>query len=550
MGHALGPRDREALALAGEVLKKGLYLEEFMVFETGFEKWFEEEKRKRESEQGKVLVFQMVPAFLDSLGCLKRALQSSEKMFNEKVIGRYVSIEITLNKNKNDPNNDSEQSQSKLKQLIDQHNKTQSKLKITQAENETLLKEKEDYKEMDRTSKMTLSEVKIERDRLEKEIGFLKSEVSHFKVLHDNREAKIATMNEDFEVLLTKYKEAFNMSTTLLIQINKLKEYFESTHRQIELLVKENEDLKMKIGTDFYDLTPRPNWSSIAKIVGNASGVDSSFSTLNNVVNLASCFKISNIKGGSSKRSIVMKEYKKGQPNKKKLQTTPQYSNPLAKALAELIAQSTQQDPLETTLIPIHPPSEESPQLQATLARTQTSKQNLNLSTGLSPSPHKLVRRGSSSLQKTKESYPYLNPQEKQDSAKNQQNQQDRQERQDFSSSSRSQQFHSVSAKQKTARFRSFKRSGSFNQEFRPKADKDTPKEISPFIEEGPNLECISIKEKSDDEKSDISATNQEVKKKYLNPADPILRDTLLKKDALDKDVQPILAKYDSFNQK
>ena len=102
--------------------------------------------------------------------------------------------------------------------------------------------------------KAELEGVVFQRD---KEIKELSGEVKRISEKVQDRENEI-------EGLISKVKEALRVNQHMLIQLNNLKEYIESVKVQNAELKEENDHIKMTIGTNYYDLTPRPDWRHIA----------------------------------------------------------------------------------------------------------------------------------------------------------------------------------------------------------------------------------------------------------------------------------------------
>lgn len=76
------------------------------------------------------------------------------------------------------------------------------------------------------------------------------------KVEKEMYESKIDSMDLSLQ-------ECHNMNQKMLIQIKHLKDYVDSLKKNSAKLVEENENLKLTLGADYYNLTPRPNWPLI-----------------------------------------------------------------------------------------------------------------------------------------------------------------------------------------------------------------------------------------------------------------------------------------------
>ena len=72
----------------------------------------------------------------------------------------------------------------------------------------------------------------------------------------------------DLDQTIYRLKQSFEMNQKMLIELNNLKEFIDRVKKHNLELSRENDHLKMTIGTNYYDLTPRPNWYNVREELG------------------------------------------------------------------------------------------------------------------------------------------------------------------------------------------------------------------------------------------------------------------------------------------
>ncbi len=106
----------------------------------------------------------------------------------------------------------------------------------------------------------------IDSERISAETSLLnfQRENEELKATLKEQETTITRNTSENEFLVNKLKESLGTNQKMLIEINNLKEFIDWVKKKNAELMQENDHLKMTIGTNYYDLTPRPDWRKLA----------------------------------------------------------------------------------------------------------------------------------------------------------------------------------------------------------------------------------------------------------------------------------------------
>lgn len=109
-----------------------------------------------------------------------------------------------------------------------------------------------------------LKQVDFERVAAETALLNTQRENEDLKAALEAQEKAAAHSSGENEFLVSKLKESLGTNQKMLIEINNLKEFIDWVKKKNAELMQENDHLKMTIGTNYYDLTPRPDWRKLA----------------------------------------------------------------------------------------------------------------------------------------------------------------------------------------------------------------------------------------------------------------------------------------------
>lgn len=109
-----------------------------------------------------------------------------------------------------------------------------------------------------------LKQVDFERVAAETALLNTQRENEDLKAALEVQEKAAAHSSGENEFLVSKLKESLGTNQKMLIEINNLKEFIDWVKKKNAELMQENDHLKMTIGTNYYDLTPRPDWRKLA----------------------------------------------------------------------------------------------------------------------------------------------------------------------------------------------------------------------------------------------------------------------------------------------
>lgn len=128
----------------------------------------------------------------------------------------------------------------------------------------TIDNQKAHYDFLYNSKDMVVKHVEELNHRLEKE---KKKQTDLIEQLEDSE--------RNIDALKSKLEKSHDTNQKMLIQIKHLRDQIDSIKISSKLISDENEKLKLTLGTNYYDLTPRPNWGGM-KNSFNFDLVDSS----------------------------------------------------------------------------------------------------------------------------------------------------------------------------------------------------------------------------------------------------------------------------------
>lgn len=101
------------------------------------------------------------------------------------------------------------------------------------------------------------------KDRFEKALEDTGSVIASHKLKEIELKKEIEDLETKIDTLKSTLRSSNNTNQKMLIQIKHLRDQIDSLKISSKLIAEESEKLKMTLGTNYYDLTPRPNWGTL-----------------------------------------------------------------------------------------------------------------------------------------------------------------------------------------------------------------------------------------------------------------------------------------------
>lgn len=102
------------------------------------------------------------------------------------------------------------------------------------------------------------------RNRMEEKYLDAVQRTVELEEICEKKNIEIEEYEGKIDALNSTLHSSHDMNQKMLIQIKRMKDYIESLKKSSAIVVEENEKLKMTMGSDFYNLTPRPNWTNLS----------------------------------------------------------------------------------------------------------------------------------------------------------------------------------------------------------------------------------------------------------------------------------------------